>query len=367
MRVNKDKKRSLGRRVIIYSLIMTILSILGIYQSSVAVQNIGTRFERYREYSKIQILNGKIDASYMELKKYTILFYLAQSQLEDNDEQKDLIHKQYTSVLERLNENKKELVALSEELVNMGDSKNDQELIEAMTSWLDSIQEFEDAMASVFSAVSGSTGNQVTQFIQSMSDCEKTIEEKETNYEEVLSVKMEYLKHKVDVKISGTNMFGYIFMANNLIVMVIIISALSIQLVKPSRASQKRCTEIVNKIQNGNGDLTERVPVRANDEVGALSKGINEILGELHNTIKMLANHASILNRVSENVANELKKSDKGNIALQVALRNNKPLYYSILITTIGFILGYFYPPAITLCCLISIPTLWIFSKRQIK
>ena len=65
--------------------------------------------------------------------------------------------------------------------------------------------------------------------------------------------------------------------------------------------------------------------------------------------------------------ANELKKSDKGNIALQVAVRNNKPLYYSILITTIGFILGYFYPPAITLCCLISIPTLWIFSKRQIK
>ena len=66
-------------------------------------------------------------------------------------------------------------------------------------------------------------------------------------------------------------------------------------------------------------------------------------------------------------VSNELKKSDKGNIALQVALRNNKPLYYSILITTIGFILGYFYPPAITLCCLISIPTLWIFSKHQIK
>ena len=66
-------------------------------------------------------------------------------------------------------------------------------------------------------------------------------------------------------------------------------------------------------------------------------------------------------------IAESLKKSDKGNIALQVALRNNKPLYYSILITTIGFIIGYFYPPAITLCCLISIPTLWIFSKRQIK
>ena len=65
--------------------------------------------------------------------------------------------------------------------------------------------------------------------------------------------------------------------------------------------------------------------------------------------------------------ANELKKSDKGNIALQVALKNHNPLYYSISIMIIGFIIGYFvYPPAITLCCLISIPALWIISKRQV-
>ncbi len=67
-------------------------------------------------------------------------------------------------------------------------------------------------------------------------------------------------------------------------------------------------------------------------------------------------------------IANELKKSDKGNIALQVALKNHNPLYYSISIMIIGFIIGYFvYPPAITLCCLISIPALWIFSKHQIR
>lgn len=66
-------------------------------------------------------------------------------------------------------------------------------------------------------------------------------------------------------------------------------------------------------------------------------------------------------------IANELKKSDKANIALQVALKSNKPLYCTLLIMLIGFIIGYFvYPPAITLFCLISIPALWYFSKRQI-
>ena len=67
-------------------------------------------------------------------------------------------------------------------------------------------------------------------------------------------------------------------------------------------------------------------------------------------------------------IAKELKKSDKRNIALQVALKNHNPLHYSISIMIIGFIIGYFvYPPAITLCCLISIPALWIFSKHQIR
>lgn len=71
---------------------------------------------------------------------------------------------------------------------------------------------------------------------------------------------------------------------------------------------------------------------------------------------------------ISVFVANELKNSDKANIALQVALKSNNPLYYTLTIMVIGFIIGYFvYPPAITLFCLISIPSLWYFSKRQIK
>ena len=71
---------------------------------------------------------------------------------------------------------------------------------------------------------------------------------------------------------------------------------------------------------------------------------------------------------VSAFVANELKNSDKGNIALQVALKSNKPIYYTLMIMVIGFVIGYFiYPPAITLFCLISIPALWYFSKHQIN
>ena len=69
---------------------------------------------------------------------------------------------------------------------------------------------------------------------------------------------------------------------------------------------------------------------------------------------------------VSLLIARALRKSDPGNIALQVALRSNQPLYSTIIIMAIGYIIGYFfYPPAISICCLIAIPVLWIVSKKQ--
>lgn len=59
-----------------------------------------------------------------------------------------------------------------------------------------------------------------------------------------------------------------------------------------------------------------------------------------------------------------LKKSDPGNIALQVALSGHFPLYCTILTVSIGMIIGYIaYPPVIIVCCLLSIIGIWTIPK----
>lgn len=59
-----------------------------------------------------------------------------------------------------------------------------------------------------------------------------------------------------------------------------------------------------------------------------------------------------------------LKKSDPGNIALQVALSDHFPLYFTIILVLIGIVIGYFvYPPVIMLCCLVSIIGVWCIPK----
>ena len=59
-----------------------------------------------------------------------------------------------------------------------------------------------------------------------------------------------------------------------------------------------------------------------------------------------------------------LKESDPGNVALQVALENNKKPMSTMIILIIGIIIGYFvYPPVIMVTCLLSMICIWIIPK----
>ncbi len=59
-----------------------------------------------------------------------------------------------------------------------------------------------------------------------------------------------------------------------------------------------------------------------------------------------------------------LKQADPANIALQVTLDNHYSMYFTVCLVLIGMVIGYFaYPPAIMVCCLISIIGVWCIPK----
>ena len=67
---------------------------------------------------------------------------------------------------------------------------------------------------------------------------------------------------------------------------------------------------------------------------------------------------------LSELISHFLIKSDPGNIALRLTLGNSKIVLQTIVLVSAGMIIGYlFYPPAILICCLLSIILPWILPK----
>lgn len=67
---------------------------------------------------------------------------------------------------------------------------------------------------------------------------------------------------------------------------------------------------------------------------------------------------------LSHMISTFLKESDPGNVALQLAFEKNYIFAMTIILAVIGIIIGYFaYPPAIIICCLLSIVLMWIVPK----
>lgn len=119
-----------------------------------------------------------------------------------------------------------------------------------------------------------------------------------------LSEQADYLLRRIDIKISGTYLFDIVLVVLAMIVTIIaIVVALRI-IVIPTKKVSKTLHEIVSSIKDGEGDLTVRVNVSSNDEVGIIALGINEFVSLLQSNMVTMRKSADEL-QVSMNVVTD--------------------------------------------------------------
>ena len=69
---------------------------------------------------------------------------------------------------------------------------------------------------------------------------------------------------------------------------------------------------------------------------------------------------------LSKLISKFLKESDPANIALQLVLEKDYISAMTVVMVIVGMIIGYFaYPPAIIICCLLSIIAMWTVPKLR--
>ncbi len=90
------------------------------------------------------------------------------------------------------------------------------------------------------------------------------------------------------------------------IIAVIVITIISLSIAKPLRRATKQVNKLISDINAGNGDLTTRIEVRSNDEVGQISKSINQFIDTLQTIMNMLGSNSDKLNTISTSVKNNI-------------------------------------------------------------
>ena len=124
-----------------------------------------------------------------------------------------------------------------------------------------------------------------------------------------LAEEAEYLLERIDIKISGTYVFDIILMGLTVVVTIVAIIISMRMIVNPTKKVSKTLDGIVTSIQNDEGDLTARVDVKNNDEIGQMANGINEFVGLLQDNMITMRQSSDKLQVSMDVVTNKVEGS----------------------------------------------------------
>lgn len=114
----------------------------------------------------------------------------------------------------------------------------------------------------------------------------------------------------INLKISGTYIFDIILLGVAAAVTVVSIYFSFRMIVKPTKKVSNKLEEIVKSIQNNEGDLTARVDVKNNDEIGQLASDINNFIELLQGNMLTMRASADQLQKSMGIVTDKVEASN---------------------------------------------------------
>lgn len=126
---------------------------------------------------------------------------------------------------------------------------------------------------------------------------------------ELLNVKADEAMNRSEASIAQIFSMNGIFIGLTVLVIILSILIVLLTIVHPAKKSGRFLNEIIGKIQNNEGDLTDRIPVKSRDEIGQMSQGINLFLEELQKIMHKLKNESDMMQESVMSVSNGVDDS----------------------------------------------------------
>jgi len=137
---------------------------------------------------------------------------------------------------------------------------------------------------------------------------EAQVEMTEENAE--ITEQIDYLMERIDIKIEGTYIFDVI-----LVVVALVITAIAIiislkLIVFPTKRVSKKLEELIASVEKGEGDLTLRMDVKTNDEIGQIAQDINTFVELLQNSMLSMKENAGVITESLSVVAEKIRDTN---------------------------------------------------------
>lgn len=129
-----------------------------------------------------------------------------------------------------------------------------------------------------------------------------------------------------------------VIIANGMLIIMVVLFVASViiavkAIILPTISYEKKISEITQKINNKDGDLTERVAIRTADEVGKLVRGVNLFIVTLQRIIGEIVSSSDDLDATFRHVNNSVTEVNKDSNEISAAMEQAVATMDSISVT----------------------------------
>lgn len=139
-------------------------------------------------------------------------------------------------------------------------------------------------------------------------------------YTEAMESRISYVATKIDKKIFNTYLFNVIM----IVVFILMVGATFLIVVRtiasPAKRASGHLNQIVEKIEKDEGDLTERITVKTQDEVGQLVSGVNGFIEQLQSLMKKLKGESARMMESADTITDRVNISNENVNSVSAAM-----------------------------------------------
>lgn len=196
------------------------------------------------------------------------------------------------------------------EMITLCEKENNPELMQALLTYQDAVAALQTRTTNVANKWATEGKEAAAEANNGMRADSEVIKEAEAAFTELLHSSGNNLAtSRLETAGKIDSIVGKLFFVYAAIAILMAMMVLD-SIAKPARKASGHLNQIIDKIENNEGDLTERIDVKSQDEVGQLVRGVNSFIEQLQGIMQKIQAESVHMNELVENITEGINDSN---------------------------------------------------------
>lgn len=299
-------RNSIGRKVITMMAILGGVFFVAIVANIMAFSTVRDNNNSVNIYIEMSAVKREAVTAFQQMQLYANLTYFKQYEI-------DVMTKKLEAGIENMNE------AMGN-LDNLCPYTEDSDVIAAYAAWKAAMEELADYCSELLAEAEKANFDTIGVMVTDLKTYIDPAQAAEDVFDTMVNEKQMEIQDKTTAMIKRMYMLSIALVVLFLFVFAGIIVVVVLTISRPAKKSGTLLRRIVSKIENQEGDLTERIPVRTKDEIGQMADGINGFLEQLQGIMRKLKTESERMMLSAKTVCEKIDESNESAGSVSAAM-----------------------------------------------